>query len=311
MDAKESKSSSFSLIIIPDTQSLAKSYPEVFFNMTRWIVDHANELNIKFIAHVGDLVDRGAEYEYEYENALRALQPIYDADIPLLVAPGNHDYDMRISVLATMPVDPTRSLSMFNKYVGVHMFQDKPWFGGLYEDGKAENTYALFDVDGMSFLILILEYGPRDSVMEWAGEILRKHEDRKAIIITHSYMYMHGERTKAGDEHNPKIYAAIPDANDGEDMWQKYLRHHKNITAVYSGHHVYENLSYRTDKGVHDNTVIQCFQNWQSKENGGGGRIRVVTYDMNENTLKLQVFNPMTNQYETDPGCELSFKIYE
>lgn len=301
----------FSFIIIPDTQTLAKSYPEVFTTMTRCIVDRASELNIKFVLHLGDLVDRGAEYEYEYENAVQALQLIYDADIPLLIAPGNHDYDMRISSLASLPVDPSRSLSMFNKYVGVHRFQHKPWFGGVFEEGKAENTYALFDAEGVSFIILILEFGPRDCVMEWAGQLLRQHEERKAIIITHSYMYMHGERTKPGDDHNPKIYAAIPDANDGEDMWQGVLRHHKNVTAVFSGHHVDGNLSHRTDQGIHGNTVIQCFQNWQSKENGGEGRIRVVNYNRHEKTINLQVFNPVTNRYETESGCELSFNIDE
>jgi len=41
----------------------------------------------------------------------------------------------------------------------------------------------------MKFIVICLEFGPRDTVLEWANKIVSEHKDRKAIVVTHNYMY--------------------------------------------------------------------------------------------------------------------------
>lgn len=301
----------FSFIVIPDTQNLSRHHPHIFVKMTRWIADHAEEINLKAVFHLGDVVDQGAKHELEYEHALHALKTLYEADIPVLIAPGNHDYDDPItSKRGDVSEEKRRDLTLFNHYFGIHRFQDKSWFGGVFEEGKAENMYALLETEKNLFLILILEFVPRDEVMQWSDRIIRQHKDRQVIVITHCFMYMYGERIKSGDDANPKEkYTATATCNDGEDMWQKHLKYHANLIAVFSGHHIPVNVSHRIDDGIHGNKVIQCFQNWQAVEAGGSGRFRIVEFDISSMQMKMKVFNSLLEKFESEPDYEISFLL--
>jgi predicted phosphodiesterase len=289
----------FSIVIIPDTQIVTKSHPSMLKQMTQWIADHSEALNIKAVLHLGDVVNDGALQEIQYQNAKESLDLILKKNLPLLIAIGNHDYDNQLA--------SDRKSDMFNKYFGMECYRNTSYFGGVYEKGKTENMFTKLEIEGKKFVFLSLEFGPRDSILTWADEVLSSYRDHEAIIITHSYMFLHGERTKLGDAHNPKIYTGATGANDGEDMWQKLVKHHSNITAVFSGHHVWDHISYRTDQGDHDNVVFQSFQNWQTAENGGEGRLRILQYDLSENSINLKVLNPQTDLYEENPGYRVSF----
>lgn len=289
-----SKDKEFSIVIIPDTQVLAWKQPSIFQNMTKWIKDHAEEMNLQMVLHVGDVVDSGARDEEQFKVAEKAFGEIYNANIPMLMAAGNHDYDNLLS--------KDRSLTMFNHYFGVHRYHNRSWFGGTFEEEQIENSYATLDIGGRKFLFLSLEFGPRDEVLAWADDILTKHSDHTAIIITHCYMYMYGERTKKGDQHNPKDYPGAAGANDGEDQWHKSFKKHCNVLAVFSGHQITENVSYRTDLGEQGNLVFQSFQNWQCAENCGEGRIRILKIRASDNEMSLCVFNTNKGEYEENDG---------
>jgi hypothetical protein len=289
----------FSIIVIPDTQDVCTSHPDKLKKMTNWIVDNAERLNVKKILHVGDVVNNGNRKEEQYVNHHEAFSKIYDANLPIMISMGNHDYDNLL--------DTNRDSSMFNKYCGIHLYEDKPWFGGVLDSSKAENLYTKQEINGTKYIFLSLEFGPRDEVLEWANKILEEHVDHKAIIVTHSYMYLYGERTKPGDAHNPKKYKGAHGANDGEDVWHKCIKKHDNIIAVFSGHHITDNVSYRFDAGEKGNLVFQSFQNWQCAPNGGDGRIRIATFNIDNNTIELTVYNPQTERFETDEGFSISF----
>jgi hypothetical protein len=289
----------YSIIIIPDTQIVTRYHPEMLLPMTSWIVSQAERLNLKMVLHIGDVVDEGATNELQFQQTFAALQVIDQADIPLLICPGNHDYDNLL--------DQDRSLTMFNTYFGMERYKAKKWFGGVFEQGKVENSYAKLEINNQKYLFLSLEFGPRDEVLFWVDQILVEHAAYEVIIITHSYMYINGQRTKPGDTYNPKLYLGAEGANDGEDLWQKCFRKHANISAIYSGHHVPEHVSSRTDLGDHNNLVFQSFQNWQEAKHGGEGRIRIAVHRMIEQKVDHYVFNPISASYETNPGYEVRY----
>src|SRR5690606_34163477 len=144
----------FSMIIIPDTQELSTYYPDKLKEMTTWIVDNAEDLNLKKILHVGDVVNNGATREEQYLNHQEAYSLIDVANIPNLIAIGNHDYDNLLH--------ENRDSAMFNKYCGIHKYESKDWFGDSYEHNKAENMYTKLSINGIKFLFLSLEYGTGD-----------------------------------------------------------------------------------------------------------------------------------------------------
>lgn len=288
----------FSMIVIPDTQDVCTSHPDKLEGMARWIVDHAEKLNLKMILHVGDVVNNGALREEQWHHHQNAFNIIDKARIPMLIAIGNHDYDNILN--------EDRSSVFFNRYCGMTRYRDKAWFGGTFEEDHSENMYALLEAEGLPLLFLSLEFGPRDEVLEWANTVLQRYSDRKAIIVTHSHMFHNGFRTQPGDAHNPKIYKGATGANDGEDVWNKCFKLHSNVAAVYSGHHIPANISYRIDAGDHGNLVFQSFQNWQCAPNGGDGRIRIIKFLSSTGRFELQVLNPQTGDIETDDGFAFS-----
>ncbi len=292
----------FTFVIIPDTQDVCTLHPDKLRRMTNWIVEHKSEWNIKKILHLGDLVNNGAIIEEQWLNHDNAFSVIEESGIPYLIAIGNHDYDYQ---------KENRDAFIFNKYT--NKYGNKSWFGGSFEKNKAENIYTLLEVYGIKFIFLSLEFGPRDEVLAWANEVLNKHSDYFAIVITHSYLYPNALRTRPGNRHNPKNYKWTYGANDGEDMWHKCIKKHKNILAVFSGHHINYHVSYRFDRGDYGNIIFQAFQNWQFTQYGGEARIRLLYFNICDQEIKLSTFNPQTETFEEDDGyaLTLSFNLNE
>jgi hypothetical protein len=79
----------FSVIVLPDTQYYAKRHPETYNKQTRWVVEHKDQLNIKFVIHLGDISHDNTREQWNVAD--RAHKKLDEADIPYGVVPGNHD----------------------------------------------------------------------------------------------------------------------------------------------------------------------------------------------------------------------------
>src|SRR5688572_5675999 len=85
--AGPSDSAPWTLIVLPDTQYYAERYPDTFMAQTRWIADNAGARNIRFVVHVGDVVEHNTPEEWELAKRAFSLLPV-----PYAIAPGNHDF---------------------------------------------------------------------------------------------------------------------------------------------------------------------------------------------------------------------------
>ncbi len=291
----------FSIIVIPDTQGMALAHPELYRRLGSSVANRIRELPVKAVLHVGDLVDNGADDETQYRTAYGALGPIMQSGVPCLFAIGNHDYDNLVAL--------DRSSTMFNRYFGIGNYAGKTWFGGVYEEGRAENAYLLIREPRCSLLVLSLEFGPRDEVLEWADHVMAAHADCNVVIVTHSYLHPRGHRVTAADELHPTSYCGSRDGNDGQAMWEKSLCKHPNLVAVFSGHHVPGHVSARVDRGAAGQSVAQVFQNWQLEPLGGAGRYRIADFYPHEGKLGLSVYNAAADRYEHEDGYEAVLPI--
>jgi hypothetical protein len=271
----------FSLVFLPDTQEYAQYYPGHFLAQTQWVADHRERFNIRAVLHEGDVVNRSESGQWaQAEAAMRVLD---EAGIPYLVAIGNHDYDVQ--------GDADRCATGFNAMFSPERYAAHGWWqGGFYEAGHTENAYCRLPAEGRNLLLLSLEFGPRQAVIDWAGDVLRRHADHFAILLTHSYLYIDGTRVSAGDAHNPKLYALGATAHDGEDLWAKLVSVHDNLRWVQSGHHLGGNTAYRSDRSLGGTLVHQAFANWQAAPNGGDGWMQMLT--IGPDRARVQTFSP-------------------
>ena len=54
--ATEKDRAPFSVVLLPDTQNYSEKYPGTYLSQTCWIKDRAQQDNIRFVIHLGDIV---------------------------------------------------------------------------------------------------------------------------------------------------------------------------------------------------------------------------------------------------------------
>ncbi|MBN1652702.1 MAG: metallophosphoesterase [Deltaproteobacteria bacterium] len=276
----------WTLVALPDTQMYVEYKPEIFTAQTRWIVEHREALNIQMVVHEGDIVQWNTPSEWELADASMSL--LIDADIPLTMAPGDHD---RVGQLAD------GSTELFYQTFPESRFNDDPWWGGDYNDNT--NHFVLLTVARDDYLFLGLDFCPSHDELEWADGVLSTHADRKAIVTTHALIDDYGN------------YYGTSDCGrylgDTSYIWEGLLRNHDNVQLVLCGHmHWNDGEYHRTVINRRGVPVHQVLADYQGREQGGAGLLRIMTFDTWRDEIRVQTYSPYTGTYENDDDSEFS-----
>jgi predicted phosphodiesterase len=299
---------SFTVVVLPDTQNYSERYPETFLAQTSWIVEHRQDRNVACVLHLGDITNNNVPAEWD--NAVKAMRAL-DGKVPYFLVPGNHDYSA-----GGICQDRT---TLLNDYFSVGQFQG-PTFGGVYdkEPQRLENSFHLFTAEGRDFLVLALEFGPRRDVVRWANQVVAKHKDRAAILITHAYMYFDDTRydwKKYGDQQswNPHGYAIAKatgdDVSDGEELWNTLVSRHENFVLTFNGHVLRDGLGRLTTATPAGRDVHQLLVNFQMKPKGGDGWLRLVEFRADGRTAQVYDYSPTRNQRNASPGNQFALQL--
>lgn len=287
----------FTIAVLPDTQHYSLTYPKNFNAQTEWIVANAKDRRIAAVLHLGDITHRSTRPEWEVaRSAMRQL----NGHVPYFIVPGNHDY----SDGKTLCVDRQ---TLFNEYFPLKEFEDRPTFGGTYdkEPERFENSFHTFSAGGRDFLVLGLEYGPRADVVRWANEVVAKHKDREAILITHAYMYYDDKRydwKKYGNKQNWNPHASgiakstNDDVQDGEELWNNLVKKHDNFILTLNGHVQYDGLGRLASKNESGKNVHQVLVNFQMRPNGGDGWLRLLELTPDGKSIAAIDYSPTRNE---------------
>lgn len=290
----------FTLVLLPDTQRYARDNTAMFFSQTHWIKANHEALNLKFVIHLGDIVNDNTDREWRIADLAMG---VLDDRVPYLVLPGNHDFAFERNP------EQGRRMKYASKYNAVFSplrFRDKPWYGG-HRGVTNENNYSFFSAAGRDFMIVGLEYGPSDEVLAWADRLIRAHADKSVIVATHCYMYDDDTRLGPGDEFSPhKLDTAY---NDGEQMWDKLIRHHPNIFLVVSGHVKGDGAGRLSSKGDHGNVVHQMLSNYQMLESGGDAWLRILKFLPGERRLEVRTYSPWLGKFDVDPQQSFNLEL--
>jgi len=289
----------FTLVVMPDTQSEATNTPQLKFPaITQWIVDNRAARNIRFVAHVGDLVNWDTPFSnpphFQYVNASAAMEKLDRAAIPYAIAVGNHD------TAAVGGVNPdgtpcycggsagpgnthinVRNTSVLNQFFPLTRFAAR---AGQYEPNKMDNTYHLFTAGGLDWLVLSTELDPRPGALAWFNQVVSSHPNHNVIYVTHNYLAPSGNLA-GGVGYGDLAPQAI---------WDGLIKLHPNIRFVLSGHLTQTAL--RQTAGNSGQTVYQVLTDYQDD---GNGWLRTLEIDPAVGTVKSQVYSPYLRQYKS------------
>ncbi len=308
----------YTIAVLPDTQdytdaSLTNGPPETFYAMTEWLVASRDAKNIVFVGHVGDVTQDNLASHWDVAN--RALSTL-DGKIPYALLPGNHDQAAggtaadHSTVFLDALFSPTRQAA-----------SNPTTFGGVYdrEPERGANNYHTFEApDGTDWLMLSLEFGPRDDIIRWAGDVIGAHLDHQVILISHSLTNWAVRHDPAGgplyDEGAGYDYGmgrSPEGANDGETVYRELLARYPNVAMTFSGHIFGDGAETNVSYSQHGNRIVESLVNYQNgiaREitgngdaalggRGGNGAIRLVTIDPDNQRVTTETYFTVFDDY--------------
>lgn len=305
----------FTLIVLPDTQGYAdtrhretqKHWPDIgdqrdcFFAQTEWIKDNRRKRNIVLAAHVGDITQTEHDDEWKIaDSAFKTIEP----HVPYVLCSGNHDMGYSPDLRKTGQSRASR----FSTYFPPARFTGNPFYDSHFgmekhlhfrEEGKTENYYLYFRAGGMKFLMLALEFKPRDEALAWANRVAEQHPDHRIIVVTHGYLTKKGRRAES-DGYPIK-------GSSGQAIWEKFVSRHKNIFLVLSGHAGESRL---TSEGRHGNTVHQIqsdYWYWDlPRIKAGSGFLRILTFRPGQDRIDVETYSPVLDEFLDRPSSKFS-----
>ena len=144
----------------------------------------------------------------------------------------------------------------------------------------------------MKFMVINLEFAPRDEALEWAAGVVKRHPDHRVIVATHCYM-----RPKGRDTGCATSYSVA--GNSGEQIWQKFIRKQPNVFLVVSGHVLGVGLQTSTNDA--GGKVLEMLTDYQGLPNGGDGWLRSLQFVPAENKIHVKTYSPVLDQYNKSP----------
>ncbi|CAN5185835.1 metallophosphoesterase [soil metagenome] len=305
MPAKDS----FTIAVLPDTQHYSQKFPDSYVAQTKWIVDHQKARNIACVLHLGDITNTSSRPEWV--NAVTAMKHLDDAAIPYAFVPGNHDYSKGGGC--------TDRTTLLSEYFPAKNYRSRPHFGGTYdkEPERMENSYHLFSAGGRDFLVLALEFGPRNDVIRWANEIAAKYPKREAILITHVFIYHDDTRYNlkmygTKQSWNPHTYgvakATMDDINDGEELWTKLVSKHENFILTLNGHVLGDGLGKVITATPAKRKVPQILVNYQMRPHGGDGWLRLLEFK-SDRTVEVYDYSPVLLKRNEGPQNRFAMTV--
>jgi hypothetical protein len=293
------------VVVLPDTQFYAAAYPEIFQAQTGWIRDHRTSANLVAVLHEGDIVDTPSD-QGQWQAASDAFANL-DGVVPYFVLAGNHDEDRNRQ-------------GYMNQYFPITRFSQYGWFGGTFAPNNTENSYGQVTIGSTVWLVLALEFGPRDAVVAWADGVLKANAAMPAILVTHAYLYNDGTRYDVNktppQSFDPDTYNYTPleGVNDGEQLWQKLVLGNENVKLVLSGHclgdpaNAIPAAARLTSARPSGSQVHQILANYQicadlyccaqyPDLHGGNGYLRLLEFDDANRLLRVHTYSPYLDQY--------------
>lgn len=303
----------FTIAHIPDIQNLHVTNPEYIDGILRWIAENAEALNMMLAIDIGDATQNASRYEWA---TVRAAFEHLDGVLPYWFSLGNHDYP----VYQDGRGSDIRDAYAFREYFSVEERMAQADFGGTFEQDRLDNSYYFYTENGVEYMVLYMEYGPRDEVLEWADAVISAHPNHKVIVANHAY-FSHRADKPAEDEigqakylpsdaHNQYGMEVYNTVNDGVEIREKLVKKHSNIMLVTSGHSQGACIYYRADEAEQGNVIFEVLADSSAMINGFPSNYDLIclyTFEQ-DGTLHTCYYSPELDMYY-DTDNEITVKV--
>lgn len=259
----------------------------------KWIIEHKDEYNIKYMFSTGDLVNR--QYEpYQWDVVSESYALLENSRIPYGVLAGNHDVNFSQD-----------DYSVYGEYFGEDRYKDKSWYGESYQNNRGH--YDLVSVNGIEFMMVYMGWGIYEPEIEWMNQVISANPDKIVILNFHEYLGTTGVVTEIGQEIYDKVVVPNP-----------------NVRMVLCGH--LHGSASRVDEidddgdGVPDRKVWQLLADYQGSMNtssnyeGGDGFIRLFEFDVEKGEVNVITVSPWLEYLNElrglEQGDEGAYNIY-
>lgn len=294
----------FEFVVLPDTQTYVEEYPEIYLHQMQWLAN--NKERFSFALHVGDITQNNNGKEWDI--AKKGFN-IIDGKVPYSFALGNHDMGSESGKFAD-----TRNTSLANAFFSV---KEIPNLIGSFPAGKVDNLLSEFKIGNQKWMVLSLEFGPRNKTIAWANEMIANYPEHNFIINTHAHIYEDSTLHDGEDWWLPENYGIGEETgeeapNNGGQLWEKLIKKYDNISMVFSGHILKTGVGTLVSEGENGNKVYQMLANYQKgvegSENGGNGFLRIIKVDPKNEKIEVNTYSPWLDEFNKEQEQDFSFQ---
>ncbi len=278
----------YTLAVIPDIQTMVAHNPANLRGLTDWLVDNAESHKIAYAIEVGDLSDNGDRTDF-YQLAAEQMSKLDDV-IPYSFIQGNHDYNGNCGSTG-------RDSTYYNQYFSYDKYSQFGYFGGAYEEGSMENWYTLFEVAGVKYCVINLEFGPRTDVIRWAGRVCEAYPNRRVIINTHAYVSPSGNIDGTDGRYSPDAYSwsDYTEVTNSKQLYEGLIKRYANIFLTVNGHYISDDIVMRRDVGVNGNVITSIRVDPQCTKvdsEYGVDPLMLMQFNESEKTIDIIFYSP-------------------
>ncbi|MBQ9964431.1 MAG: metallophosphoesterase [Clostridia bacterium] len=317
----------YTIVHIGDSQVVTDFYDDGYQEVTQWIADNAERLNIQMVINSGDLVNYAATTS-QWEDAVAGMNILKDAQIPYVYALGNHEYPASGTTI--------RTSEEFNDHFDIvdHLLQasgkdnetkleyaypriDKitsaedlmllennttgvTSYGNTYVE-TMENAIYTAKLGGKQYVILAFECQPRDVVVDWAKTVLTNIEAEYAaagteittIVVEHDYLSSSGTLVNYCSCFNT---AERNICHNPSELYTNFISQFESVELVLCGH-VATGIATRTDIGANGNKIVTIMNDQSYEGNGGEGNILLLRCREDGTVIKAEYYSPILEKY--------------
>ena len=257
----------FTLVVMPDTQYLfdGDSIQQApVQRAVEYVHRHARSENIRFVAHLGDLTQNGAEGEMA--AFARAFAGLRHARVGYSTIAGNHDIDS--------DTDDGRGDTPYLRHFRRSSGRD----GVVSVSPSGYCSAHTFTAGPWTWLVLALDWRLSEQTFAWASSVLRAHANCPTILVTHDLVQADDGR-------------GIAEFSDyGRTLWDRLITQHDQIFLTLNGHFWPSGRTTQRNASGHD--VHLHLANYQERYFGGGSMIRTYRFDLSRNVIDVETFSP-------------------
>lgn len=303
----------FRFVALPDTQIYSENiFPDkdrfppvtdargtgqIFGAQTQWVVDNAERLNIRYVGHLGDIIQDGsdpAKAPTQWALAKDAMNKLLDADIPHGTVMGNHD---------DQHTGPYNQDYLTN--FGPQVFAGRDWYTGSSPSGGG--NYQLLEHEGQNIGFINFSIDQPQSEIDWANDIIINNRDTLFVLGTHRYMYDYKLFAGRYDEvnvtplgtfqiNNDGPVPGVVNPNFGQQLYEKVVQANDNVLMIHSGHFHSEWLRVADPAAEVQEQAIELLTDYQDARNGGDGWLRLYSIDIDEGTFGWETYSPTLDE---------------